>query len=273
MSQTVSNTEKALNISAPFRLWRRAGFNGMFYAVALIAIGILIRSRVEIFTVNELRDFLGDLKTQPSSISTALMLTRLILWIPIVPIVLAACLVPVRLVWIYGHVTMPDAVSQTIEGLRVACVMVYLAMLRLVYVIVPLAAMFFLYYHMQDQGQSKHFLNMYIAMCAILSIPIIMRGTPIICAVPMAIVSSCPPMFAVQQSQFVIEGKVFALTFIIFLTSLFTAATAQAYLQLPNGSAQQMSAIVGCVIAAAYCLTGLAMICMQSLADYSRRMA
>ena len=273
MEQVVSKPEINLPFAAPFKLWKAAGLSGLLYVAVIIAAGLFIHQRVEIFATNELFLFLKETSVTKHGTETLLTIARFILWLPVVPVILAALLIPIRIVWIFGKMSLPLALSQSMAGMRTAIVMLYLGSRRLGYVLIPMVAMIFFYFHIVSEGQNAHFINIYLAVCGVLAIPIIWRAAPIIFAVPMAIISQCHPLFALDHGRYILEGKTLVLLLIAILTAIFGIASYQAFYQLPFASAQQIVGVLASLCAAVYCLTGIAIICAQSLTEYQRKIA
>ena len=133
-------------------------------------------------------------------------LTCVASWVPLVPVLLVALFLPVRLAWIHGRVPFGKLLAETGESIGFGFTTLHVVWRRLFIALLPLLGIGILVNELLISHQSMQLVQILIGASSVGALFVLWRAAGIVSAAPIAILSHCSPMAAAAECELIMKG-------------------------------------------------------------------
>lgn len=150
---------------------------------------------------------------------------QLVVWIPLVPILLIAVFLPLRVAWIHGCVRWSVIIDEAEFAIKSTLFIIQLTWRQVLFLFVPVIGILLLLYQLTLAEQPREILLLFQAAAIGFGGAMLWQAAAPLCAAPIAMLTGCAPLAAVQECAMVIRGahRVRILCGVVVVSSVTTA--------------------------------------------------
>ncbi|NDC39009.1 MAG: hypothetical protein EBZ48_13320 [Proteobacteria bacterium] len=182
------------------------GVLGPLFFVGLILGGAAILLHLQEYALSVLLPYTEETRADNFKDTLALVV-RSITWLPMLPILLVAVFLPVRLAWVHGRVRCGDLLENTRDAFTRCIHTLQYTWRQILFLLIPLLGIVVLLHELQQANQPQQLLIFMQLAAAGFGAAALWQITAVICAAPIAILAQSEPLSASQHAQAAIRGK------------------------------------------------------------------